>query len=122
MALRYLFDEHLRGPIWRAVQRHNASGKLPLDVIRVGDNAAIPLGVLDADLLTWAAANECILVSADRSTLPAHLELHLKAGNRSPGVFLIRPGTRVSELISFLELAAHVSESEEWAERIAYVP
>ncbi len=31
MALRYVFDEHLRGPLWRAVVWHNSSGVYPLD-------------------------------------------------------------------------------------------
>ena len=37
MPLRYVFDEHHRGPLWKAVQRHNARGGYVLDVVRVGD-------------------------------------------------------------------------------------
>ena len=37
MVLRYLLDEHLRGPLRRAVQWHNGRGSYPLDVVCVGD-------------------------------------------------------------------------------------
>jgi hypothetical protein len=37
MALRYLFDEHLRGDLWRAVGTYNAQAADPLDVLLVGD-------------------------------------------------------------------------------------
>ena len=31
MALAYLLDEHLRGPLWWAIQRHNARGSDLID-------------------------------------------------------------------------------------------
>ena len=46
MPLTYLLDEHLRGPLWRAIQRHNALGTDPLDAVRVGD----------VEDLLWAAS------------------------------------------------------------------
>ncbi len=48
--LRYVLDEHLRGPLWRAIQWHNSSGVYPLDVVRVGDPADLPLGMEDPAL------------------------------------------------------------------------
>jgi hypothetical protein len=42
MKLRYVLDEHLRGPLWRAIGRHNSAGVYPLDVLRVGDLADLP--------------------------------------------------------------------------------
>jgi hypothetical protein len=44
MALRYVLDTHLRGPLWRAIQWHNSAGINPLDVVRVGDPSDLPLG------------------------------------------------------------------------------
>lgn len=52
MTLRYLLDEHLRGPLWRAIQWHNNSGVYPLDVVRVGDPPELPLGSDDPTLLS----------------------------------------------------------------------
>jgi len=51
MELRYLLDEHLRGPLWRAVQWHNRRGVCPLDAVRVGDPIDLPLGADDLRIL-----------------------------------------------------------------------
>jgi hypothetical protein len=42
--IRFVLDEHLRGPLWRAGQRHNARAEDPIDVVRVGDPPDLPLG------------------------------------------------------------------------------
>lgn len=122
MALRYLLDEHLRGPFWHAIERRNVTASEPLDVIRVGDSDGPALGADDSAILIWAEGEDRILVSADRHTLAVHLADHLAAGRRSPGILLVRPGTRIGDLVSFLELAASASEAAEWMNRIEYVP
>jgi len=122
MPLAYLFDEHLRGPLWRAVESHNGKGTDIVDVIRVGDVTELPLGISDNEILQWTERERRILVSFDRSTLPAQLEDHLKSGRGSPGIFLIRRMSTISEVVLFLVLAAHASELEEWANRVEYVP
>jgi hypothetical protein len=52
--LCFLLDEHLRGPLWLAILRHNSQGGLPIDVVRVGDSPDLPLGSTDLDILLWA--------------------------------------------------------------------
>jgi hypothetical protein len=54
MALRYLLDENLHGPVWAAVQRANARRALPLEIACVGEETELPLGMSDPDLLLWA--------------------------------------------------------------------
>jgi hypothetical protein len=54
--------------------------------------------------------------------MPTHLEAHLDGGNYCPGVFMVRPGTRIPELVEFLVLAAHASKAAERADRIQYIP
>jgi hypothetical protein len=88
MALRFVLDEHLRGPLWRAVQRHNARDEDPIDVVRVGDPPDLLLATDDRALLAWAEGQGRILVTCDKHTIPAHLAAHLAGGNRSPGVFM----------------------------------
>jgi hypothetical protein len=51
MPLRFLLDENLRGPMWDALQHHNATGAYTVDVLRVGDSLAPPLRTPDKDLL-----------------------------------------------------------------------
>jgi hypothetical protein len=122
MSLRLLLDEHLRGPLWNAVCRHNAKGVYAIEVVRVGDLPELALQSDDPRLLVWAEQNERILVSEDKHTLAGHLTDHLRAGRHSPGIFLLRPGFSVSAVLAFLVAAAHASEAWEWRDRIHFVP
>jgi hypothetical protein len=80
MPLRYLLDENQRGPLWHVIQRHNARGLDPLDVVRVGDVPELPLGVDDPSILRWAEQEQRILVTFDKSTTAGHLANHLSGG------------------------------------------
>lgn len=113
MALRFVLDENLRGPLWLAVERHNMTGGLPI-VERVGDRVDLPLGASDASILTWCEREGRILVSLDRATLSVHLAHHLALGSHSPGIFLVRPGISVREVVEWLELVAHAGEPEHY--------
>jgi predicted nuclease of predicted toxin-antitoxin system len=121
MALAFLLDENLRGPLWRAIEMHNRRGSLPLDAIRVGDVGELPLGAPDAEVLAWADRANRILVSHDCSTLPEELVQRLARGEHCPGILLLRRSTRISAIVQFLVLAAYASGPEEWADRIEYV-
>ncbi len=121
MPLRYVLDENQRGPLWRALQRHNARGLHPVDVVRVGDPPDLPLGCLDPAVLAWAEREGRILVSYDKDTLAAHLADHLQTGHHSPGIFTIRRRTTLARVVSFLVLAAHASDPQEWQERIEFI-
>ena len=122
MMLRYVLDEHLRGPLWRAIQWHNSSGVYPLDVVRVGDPADLPLGIVDPALLLWAEREQRILVTHDPDTIPKHLADHLAGGHHSPGVFMLRPHSTLPQILSFLRDAAYASEPAEWQDRIHFIP
>jgi hypothetical protein len=63
MPLAFLLDEHLRGPLWNAIQRHDLASPFRLDVARVGDPSDLPLGsdddaILDRGHSPWACALE----------------------------------------------------------------
>src|SRR4051794_37277699 len=105
MALCFLLDEHLRGTLWQAMGQHNARGGDVLDVLRVGDPPAPPLGTADPDLLLWCEANGRVLVSEDRKPMPVHLRAHFLAGRHVAGVFLLKPGVSIPVVIAFLILA-----------------
>ncbi len=123
MPLRYLLDEHLRGPLWRATLRHNAMDPgFPLDVVRVGDPHDLPLGLADPLILAWAERNDRILVTRDSRTIPAHLASHLLDGGHSPGIVMLRPNCSLQVVVAQLVLAAHASDPAEWRDRITYVP
>ena len=122
MALRFLLDEDSQGPIWDAVRSHNAKGIDPIDVVRVGDLPDLPRGMLDPDVLTWAEREDRILVSYDKSTMPAHLETHLWRGRHSPGVLLVRDSVPVPQVVAFLTILAYASDPWEWADRLDFIP
>lgn len=123
MTLRFVLDEQLRGgPLWQAIQKHNARGLDPLDVTRVGDPADLPLGSDDSDNLLWAERKGRLVVSLDKSTLPSHLATHLQAGHHSPGVLIIRSGTTVPQVVHALALAAHAGDPADHQDRVEYIP
>jgi hypothetical protein len=121
MPLLYLLDEHVRGLLWRHVQRHNAQGRPAIEAMRVGDPPDLQLGVLDPAMLIWAEREGRILISRDKASLVTHLRDHLAAGRHSPGIFLLRDAP-LPEIVEFLACAAHASESAEWRDRVVFIP
>jgi hypothetical protein len=123
MPLRYLLDEHLRGGgLWQAIQQHNTSTLYPLDAALVGGPPDLPLGTTDPLILLWAEREGRILLSFDKRSLPQHLAAHLQAGHHSPGIFIIRSGHTLPELIDSLVLAAYAGNPVDFQDRIAYIP
>jgi Domain of unknown function (DUF5615) len=120
--LCFLRDEHLRGPLWLAIVRHNMLGGLPVDAVRVGDPVDLPLGSDDSAILRWAEREGRILLTEDVHTMPGHLAEHLQAGGHTAGVFVLRTGCPIGEGVSYLELVAHAGEPTEYADAITYVP
>jgi hypothetical protein len=122
MPLRFLLDENQRGLLWQAVTRHNGAGAYPLDVLRVGDSPDLSLGSTDPDILVWCEREQRILVTFDKTSMAGHLAAHLQAGRHSPGVFMLRPGSRLAQVLNHLVLVAYASDAWEWADRIEFVP
>ena len=122
MPLSYLLDEHLRGPLWKAIQWHNLRGVEVLDVVRVGDAPDLPSGSLDPDILVWAEREGRILVTEDKSTMSTHLADHLRAGRHVPGIFIPRPRSTLPQVVAFLAAAAYGSDPAEWHDRLFFVP
>jgi hypothetical protein len=122
MALAYVLDEHLRGELWQAILSHNAKGVYPVDAVCVGAAFDLPLGSSDPEILLWGERYSRILVTRDEKTMKTHLADHLSNGHHSPGVFLIRKGSTIPEVVSFLVAAAHASETADWQDQWAYIP
>ncbi len=120
--LRFLLDEHLRGPLSSAILRYNAQGGLAIDVVRVGDPPDLPLASSDPAILLWAERENRILLTEDVHTMPGHLADHLDAGRRSPGIFVISVGYSIKQLVAHLELVAHAGVADDYQDSIVYVP
>lgn len=122
MPLRFVMDEHLRGPLWNLLIRHNGKGNNPIDVVRVGDEDSVSLGTADPLLLAWAWEQDRILITEDKRSMPGHLREHLAAHGHSPGVMVIRQSVPLREIADFLVLAAYATEPAEWADGVHYIP
>ena len=72
MALRYLLDENLRGPLWAALVRANARLAHPLEITCVGEDVDLPLTMGDPELLLWAEQHGFVMISNDARTMPRH--------------------------------------------------
>jgi hypothetical protein len=88
----------------------------------VGDPADLPLASFDPNILLWCEREERILVSFDKTTLAGHLSSDLQAGHHSPGIFMLRRSSRVSEVVAHLALVAYASDAWEWQDRIEFIP
>jgi hypothetical protein len=122
MALAFVLDEHLRGPLWQAILMHNLRGGNPLDVIRVGDAPDLPLGASDLDVLAWAEQERRILVTEDRHTMIDHLSHHLSSGHHSSGVLIARAGQSIRALLECLVLIAYAGDPLDFADVTTYIP
>jgi hypothetical protein len=120
----YLLDEHLLGPLYRAIQGHNQKpGNDPLVVLRVGDPGAPPRGTDDPDLLRWAERERFILVSCDRQSMAGAFQDHLREGRHSPGLFFLPRRFSIPAIIESLTLAAYaVSDPDEWRDQVVFLP
>jgi hypothetical protein len=122
MALAFVLDEHLRGPLWQAILRQNLGGGLPLDAVRVGDGPDLPLAADDREILLWTERETRILVTEDRHTISRHLRDHLASGRHCPGILIPRAGQSMRTLIECLVLISHAGAPADFADSITYIP
>jgi len=123
MPVRFVLDENLRGKsIWHALRRSVVAGSVAIDTVRVGDPPDLPLGSTDPSILIWAQAQDRILISGDVRTLPLYLAQHLRAGRKSPGIFVIRPDATLKAILQWLELVVTDDKPDQWVDRLIYIP
>jgi Domain of unknown function (DUF5615) len=115
MRVRFLADANLNQHIVSAILRRAPE----IDFKTAG--AAALAGLDDVAVLSRAALEGRVLVSHDRSTMPAHFSEFLKQGH-SPGVLLIPQDLAVQDAADELLLIWAASEAEEWRDRIVYLP
>lgn len=114
--LRMLSDEDLPGAIIRGIRQRHPD----LDVVRAQE-----VGLMltdDPDILEWAAREGRQLITRDRKTMTRHAYDRVAAGLPMPGVFVIPEHMPIGQAIKELELIALASESDEWKDRIEFLP
>lgn len=115
MRIKFQADGDLDGRVLRGLRR-----VAPEIDIRTAWDAGLE-GLDDPEVLRIAAAGARILVSQDRSTMPAHFRRFV-ATCESPGVILVRAATPIAAVIEELLLIWAASEPEEWTNRLAWIP
>ena len=114
--LRLLSDENFNGDIVRGLLfRHPG-----LNLRRVQD-----VGLEKADdptILEWAAANNRILLTHDRATMPDFAYARVVAGQPMPGVFILNDRIAVRQAIDELLLIEAGSQQVEWTDLVVYLP
>lgn len=115
---RLLLDEHVP-QLYRAQLRRRDPAPT---VWHIGDEGAPRKGTLDPELLKWCEANDFLLVTNNRASLPVHLADHLAAGRHVPGILCLDLDASIGLIIEHLWIIACASLEDEFRDTIAYVP
>ena len=114
--LRLLADENLNFDIVRGLLLRDPN----LDLVRIQDLAMD--GESDPNVLAWAAENDRIVLTYDRSTMPGFAYARLAANATMPGVFVIKPQLTVGQAIDEILLLDACSNQVEWLGRVIHLP
>jgi len=114
----FLLDENMPHAVRDQLLLHEPN----IEIFAVGDDTAPVLGTPDPDILAWIEANNAVLVSRNRRTIPDHLQGHLAAGGHVPGILLLRRRCTLGQVITDLLLVWNASNPDEYKDRIEYLP
>jgi predicted nuclease of predicted toxin-antitoxin system len=113
---RLLTDENFDGDIVRGLLR-----RIPdLDVVRVQDVGLAETP--DPNILAWAAAEQRILLTHDRDTVPGFAYDRVRSGEPMPGVFLVSDRMPKGQAIDELLLAVECLSPEDCKDQVDHFP
>jgi hypothetical protein len=116
--IRFLLDENLPPKLKTAVFRLNPA----IDILRVGDPDAPPLGTLDPDILSYLELSQRLLVTDKRKSIPGHLEEHWAADGHIWGLVWLRPSGTIASWAESLFLIWETTEAQEWLDKLDWIP
>jgi len=114
--LRLISDADVHGHIVRGLRGRNPG----IDLVRVHEVGLRT--AKDPIILEWAAVENRIVVTQDRSSMIGLAQARLAAGLPTPGLFVLRPRTTIGEAIDALLLVDACSQQDEWQNRIEFLP
>jgi hypothetical protein len=115
MKIRFQADADFNQIILRAVIRREPSiDFLTVEVMNL-------VGLTDPEVLAVAAGAGRVLVSHDQKTMPRHFAEFI-AHTRSPGLLLVPQSFPIAAAMEDILLIWFASETEEWINRIRYLP
>ena len=113
-----LFDENMSDRLRSGLSRRNPD----IQTLSIGDEGAPPRGTLDPEILRWMDAHGYSLVTYNRRSMPRHLDDHVAAGGRVPGLFVINDRTPLGLAIEELLLICGAGGLDEFADCITHIP
>ncbi|MBL8215795.1 MAG: DUF5615 family PIN-like protein [Bryobacterales bacterium] len=79
-------------------------------------------GLKDPEVLGVAAAQNRILVTHDRRTIPRHFRNRIESGENSPGVFIVSQFEPIGPVVEALLLIWAASDARDWENQIRHLP
>jgi hypothetical protein len=116
MAFRLLADENFHADIVRGLRLRLAE----LDLVRVQDVQLRSAD--DPTILEWAAANDRILLTHDRATMPGFAYDRVTKQAPMPGVFVINDHVAIRDAIDELQIIIECTQPHEWNSLVAFIP
>jgi len=113
----FLLDEH----ITLVIQTQLTTREPDMHILAIGQPGAPPKGTADPELLCWIEEHGCVLVTANRASMPEHLRNHLMTGRHVPGILVLPRQARLGRILDALQLIWGASLPDEYRDRIAYV-
>lgn len=110
--LRLASDADVHGEIVRGLRRRQPL----IDLARVQDN--LPDGTEDADVLSWAAAGNRVLITNDRNTMLDAAYQRIARGELVPGVIATTNEESIGAAIDDILLIAEAMSDEEIADQV----
>jgi len=116
--IQYLVDENTSRALGDQLRRRQPT----ISIIYVGDELAPPLGTADPDILRWLERESHYLITRNRRSMPRHLREHLATGGHIPGIFTLRPGAPLKQIIEDLLLTWEAADPDEYQNQIVHIP
>lgn len=88
----------------------------------IGDGVAPPKATPDPDLLRRIEAQDFMLLTNNRASMPIHLTAHLRQGGHVPGVIQLPTERDLGTVLADLLLIWQIGLPEEFRDRITYLP
>jgi hypothetical protein len=122
MSVPLLCDENVRGFLPNAIERKALLEGVPVDVVSVGDAENLPFGSTDAAILEWAAQEGRVLITLDKSTVPAVFRERMNQGFGSAGVLMMRHHASIRDVVEYLVLVACLGTPPDYRDRLKWFP
>jgi hypothetical protein len=114
--MKWLSDENFHGDIVRGLFLRQPN----LDLVRIQDIGL--RAVDDPAILDWAAANDRIVLTHDRATMPNFAYERLARGEEMSGLFVVNDRMPIKQVIDELLLVVDCSQQSEWKGIVLYLP